>query len=134
MRRILFPVVGVFLVLATPATAGTEYGRGVTSERASSISGILAEPGAYIGKTVKVEGKVVDVCAHRGCWMDLAGDRPGQAIRVKVEDGVIVFPSSARGRQATVQGAVELMAPCPEEAAAGGKGVLAIRATGAVIE
>ncbi|MGE5664544.1 MAG: DUF4920 domain-containing protein [Deltaproteobacteria bacterium] len=135
MKRILVPVLAVFLALASRAVAGTLYGGGVTVERASSISDILAEPGSYVGKTVKVTGKVVDVCAHRGCWMDLAGEASGQAIRVKVEDGVIVFPASARGRQATVQGAVEMMTPCPEEAAAaGGKAVLAIRATGAVIE
>lgn len=135
MKRMLFAVLAVLVVVSSGAVAGTLYGGGVTVERASSISDILVEPGSYVGKTVKVTGKVVDVCAHRGCWMDLAGDKPGQAIRVKVEDGVIVFPASARGRHATVQGAVEMMTPCPEEAAAaGGKAVLAIRATGAVIE
>jgi hypothetical protein len=135
MKRTLIPVLAAVLLLAFRAVAGTEYGGGVTLERASSISDILAEPGLYVGKTVKVTGKVVDVCAHRGCWMDLAGEKSGQTIRIKVEDGVIVFPASARGRRATVQGAVEMMTPCPEEAPAGGlKGVLAIRATGAVVE
>ncbi|MGE5189973.1 MAG: DUF4920 domain-containing protein [Gemmatimonadota bacterium] len=139
MKRItfpaMFPVAVAFVALCSLAMAGTEFGGGVTLERSSSVSDILAEPGAWVGRTVKVTGRVVDVCPHRGCWMDLAGERPGQAIRVKVEDGVIVFPASAKGRRATVQGAVEMMAPCPEEGpAAGGDSVLAIRATGAVIE
>ena len=89
--------------------AGTGYGSGVTLEKATTVSDIFARPDAYSGKAVKVKGLVVDVCTARGCWLDLAGDRPYEKIRVKVEDGVIVFPASARGRQATVQGVVETM-------------------------
>lgn len=125
----------VFLFLSSGAVAGTDYGAGVMPGATSSVSDIFAKPDAYSGKTVTVKGLVVDVCAHRGCWMDLAGDKPGDTIRIKVEDGVIAFPVSARGRQATVQGVVEMMKLCPEEASAAGKdSVLAIRATGAVIE
>ena len=109
--------------------------------------------GKKYGKTVRVKGLVVDVCTARGCWLELAGDRPHERIRVKVEDGAIVFPASARGRQAEVQGVVEVMRMCPDEALrfrrneAREKGVpfdpasitgketaLSIQATGAVIE
>jgi len=153
MKRTLLVILAVFLILPFGAVAGTGYGSGVTLEQATSISEIFARPDVYSGKTVKVKGKVVDVCGHRGCWMDLAGDKADETIRVKVEDGVIVFPASARGREATVQGVVETLQMCPEEALlfrqkeAKAKGVpfdpasvtgkessLAIRATGAVIE
>ena len=135
MKRALWILVAGFLIFPSGAVAGTGYGSGVTLEKATSVSDIFARPDAYSGKTVKVTGKVVDVCEHRGCWMDLAGDKPDETIRVKVEDGVIVFPASARGRQATVQGVVEMMKLCPEEASATGKeSALAIRATGAVVE
>ena len=45
-----------------------------------------------------------------GCWMTLApagaaGEHPA-TLRLKVEDGVIVFPVSARGRTAVAQGVV----------------------------
>ncbi len=135
MKRALWILLAGLFILPSGAAAGTGYGSGVTLEKATSVSDIFARPDSYSGKTVKVTGKVVDVCAHRGCWMDLAGDKPNETIRVKVEDGVIVFPASARGRQATVQGLVEMMKLCPEEASATGKeSALAIRATGAVIE
>ena len=44
-----------------------------------------------------------------GCWMALApSDAPkGPSILIKVDDGVIVFPTSARGKRATAQGVVE---------------------------
>ncbi len=135
MKRTLLVLLAGVLIFPLGAVAGTGYGSGVTLEQATSVSDIFARPDAHSGRTVKVTGKVVDVCAHRGCWMDLAGDKPEQTIRVKVEDGVIVFPASARGRQATVQGLVEMMTLCPEEASVTGKeSALAIRATGAVIE
>ncbi len=153
MNRTLLTLLAVVLLLPPGAVAGTTYGAGVTLRQASSVSDVVARPAAYSGKTVKLTGLVVDVCTARGCWLDLAGDKPYQKIRVKVEDGAIVFPASARGRQATVQGVVETMKMCPDEARrfreaeAKAKGVpfdpamitgkessLAIRATGAVIE
>ena len=53
---------------------------------------------------------VTAVCEHMGCWMTLApagaaGEHPA-TLRLKVEDGVIVFPVSARGRTAVAQGVV----------------------------
>jgi len=44
-----------------------------------------------------------------GCWMALAPAEAsaGPAILIKVDDGVIVFPTSARGKRATAQGVVE---------------------------
>jgi len=44
----------------------------------------------------------------KGCWMELES-RDAQHLRVKVDDGVIVFPPAAEGRWAVAQGTVELM-------------------------
>jgi len=154
MKRASVLLLAIALVLPyAPAMAGTTYGSGAALEKSTPISAILDKPGSYSGKTVRVKGLVVDVCTARGCWLELAGDRPHERIRVKVEDGAIVFPASARGRQAEVQGVVEVMRMCPDEALrfrrneAREKGVpfdpasitgketaLSIQATGAVIE
>jgi hypothetical protein len=44
-----------------------------------------------------------------GCWMALApADGPaGTTVLLKVDDGVVVFPVTAKGRRATAQGVVE---------------------------
>ena len=73
-------------------------------EKTTKISEILDNPEQYVGSDVKVEGMIVEVCARRGCWMEIAGDRQYEKIRIKVDDGVIVFPMEAKGRRATAEG------------------------------
>ena len=96
---------GLLLMPATVAAEVETYGDGVTVEEATPIAKILADPDAFIGKTVRVEGGVLDVCPKKGCWIEV-GDE-GENIRVKVDDGVIVFPAAAQGRIAAAQGEVE---------------------------
>ncbi|MGD9807815.1 MAG: DUF4920 domain-containing protein [Deferribacterales bacterium] len=73
----------------------------------TKISEINAHPEKYLGKRVQVQGMVIDVCAARGCWIDIASDEAFKKMEVKVIDGVIVFPMEARGRTAKVEGIVE---------------------------
>jgi hypothetical protein len=88
-------------------TKGKVYGEGVSIEKVTKISDLLAEPDKYIGQKVAVEGRIVDVCKKRGCWMEIASDKEFQTIRVKVNDGEIVFPLTAKGKPAKVEGILE---------------------------
>lgn len=83
------------------------YGKGISLSEKTMVSDILSSPEKYEGKQVLVSGTVVDVCRKRGCWIELSGDKEFQKIKVKVKDGEIVFPLSAKGQQATVEGIVE---------------------------
>ncbi len=83
------------------------FGKPISTENQISISTILEHPDNYVGKKVLVQGRVVDVCKKRGCWMELASDKEYQTIRVKVQDGEIVFPLEGRGHLAQVEGIVE---------------------------
>ena len=98
------------LLLATPLLAGeaTTYGKPLTVKEVTKVSDILAHPEQYQGKRVKVEGAVVEVCKMRGCWIQIAGDKDFESIRFKVDDGVITFPLSARGKTALVEGVVSV--------------------------
>ncbi|MCG8417091.1 MAG: DUF4920 domain-containing protein [Proteobacteria bacterium] len=101
----------------TPAKTakGTVYGAGVTDAEAVSIDQLLADPQAYVGKTVQVEGTVSDVCPKRGCWFEMAGQKPGQKLRFKVQDGIMVFPMDAKGKHAVAEGVVSVRTLSPEE-------------------
>jgi hypothetical protein len=89
----------------TPAFEGEPYGEPLTLTTLTPIPDIVAAPEQYVGERVLVEGMVVDVCNTQGCWMEVeSGDAQ---IQVKVDDGVIVFPMSAKGRTALVEGLVE---------------------------
>ena len=99
-------------LLATPiAAADTTLGTGVTLDTATPIADVIAKPAGYAGQTIRVEGVVTAVCEHMGCWMTLApagaaGEKPA-TLRLKVDDGVIVFPVSSRGKTAVAQGVIE---------------------------
>ncbi|MBX3156347.1 MAG: DUF4920 domain-containing protein [Deltaproteobacteria bacterium] len=91
----------------TPAPAkAVSLGAGVKVADATPIDKLLADPSAFKGKTVRVEGMITDVCPKRGCWMDLAGDKPGQKLKFKVTDGEMVFPMDAKGKWAVAEGVV----------------------------
>ncbi|MHB1192796.1 MAG: DUF4920 domain-containing protein [Longimicrobiales bacterium] len=100
---------------------GTTYGEPLTLTELTPVSAILADPLAYIGKPVLVRGMVVAVCEEKGCWMDIASDKEFEKIQVKVDDGVIVFPLTAKGKQALVEGVVEQLELTYEQALAEAK-------------
>lgn len=105
----LHRLVTLALVLAAaPALAAPVHvGAPVDVATATPIADILARPADFEGKVVKVEGEVSGVCTRMGCWMDIA-DADGQRIRVKVQDGVIVFPADSVGKKACAQGTVSV--------------------------
>lgn len=88
------------------AVEGQSFGAGVKLASSTPIDAILAEPKKYAGQTVRVEGTITDVCEMRGCWMELAGDKPGAKLRFKVTDGEMVFPVDSKGRHAVAEGVV----------------------------
>ncbi len=93
---------------AEPAAAEPAvYGDGVDLADTTPIGDIVADPEAWAGKTVRVEGKVTGVCPKKGCWMELASP-DDHHLRIKVEDDVIVFPAEAEGHRAVAQGTVEV--------------------------
>lgn len=93
---------------ALPARSAETYGKALTIAEPTSIAKILADPDAYVGKRVRIEGQVTDVCPMKGCWMEVAEAKEGgEKIQVKVDDGVIVFPLTAKGKLAQAEGVVE---------------------------
>lgn len=139
------------------AAEGTRYGQGVTLKEATPVAELLAHPERYDGKTVRVDGVVTGVCKKRGCWIQVTDPDTGKGIRIKVEDGVIVFPLESMGHHASAQGTFEIIHLTPEQQKAmakhraeehkaeggkkeacqaeqTGKTVYLIRGTGAVIQ
>lgn len=95
---------------------GKKYGKKITLKDKTKVSEILEKPESYLGKSVLINGTIVDVCSKRGCWIEVASDKPYQKIKVKVNDGEIVFPMSAKGKNATVQGEVYKITLTKEQA------------------
>lgn len=105
----LFKSLPLFLVPALLLAAGpVHYGKPFTVKEETKISYILANPEKFAGKTVKVRGAVTNVCAERGCFLNLKGDKKFQELQFKVDDGVIVFPADALGKVAVAEGIISV--------------------------
>src|SRR5690242_2123568 len=104
MRRQSLLLLAVLLPLSALAGKGKVYGEGVKEPTAVKVADLLANPDNWVGKKVRVEGVVTDVCPHRGCWLKLAAEKAkeSETITLKVKDGVMVFPKSAKGKRADV--------------------------------
>ena len=89
--------------IALLSAADSKLGKPLTVKQPVAIATLLAKPASYVGKTVQVTGKITAVCQEMGCWMYLADDQ-GRKIRIKVNDGEIVFPHDGAGRIATAEG------------------------------
>jgi hypothetical protein len=113
MRRLTAAVTTVCLVamVALTAAEGKTYGKGVKLTAATPIEKLLAAPKDFVGKTVRVDGVVTAVCDKAGCWMDLRDEKADPAtartLRMKVNDGEITFPVTAKGKKASIEGVFE---------------------------
>ena len=117
MKRFLILSFVIFAISAIPAVAGdtTSYGDGVTITEAVAIDTLLANPDDYIGRTVRVDGVITGVCKKRGCWMQVTDSESGNGVRIKVEDGVMVFPYTSMGSEASAEGVFEAIKLTPEQ-------------------
>ena len=88
-----------------PSGGGTAtYGTPAATGDAVSVADVVRDPDRFDGKVVRVQGTVTDVCSKRGCWIRLGSDAVTDTVLFKVNDGEMVFPMSARGQHAVVDG------------------------------
>ncbi|NCQ16866.1 MAG: hypothetical protein COZ80_01615 [Ignavibacteria bacterium CG_4_8_14_3_um_filter_37_9] len=119
MKKIFLIVFALLFSFSTSfAGGGNKYGKELSLKEKTKISAILENPKEFVGKKVHVEGNVVAVCEKRGCWIELASDKPFQKIKVKVKDGEIVFPLEEKGKSAVVEGQVYEIKMTKEQALA----------------
>lgn len=138
-------VAAAIMLMAMPiAGEETKYGAGVTLKDATPIKALVESPQDFVGTTIRVDGVATAVCEHMGCWMAIAaeGDDSGATVRVKVEDGVIVLPVSAKGKKVSAEGVFEVVGKDEESKEAAGEHAkhdpkasksYQLKATGAVV-
>ena len=137
------------VALVVPVSAGeTKLGNGVLLKEATPIKRIVEQPAAHVGKTLRVDGVATAVCTHMGCWMAVAaegtdGNAEGPTVRLKVDDGVIVFPVTAKGRKVSAEGVFEAVGSTGEAKDAAAEHAVhdarasqeyQLKATGAIIQ
>lgn len=87
----------------TPATPGTTFGEVITADNATTVAEL---PNLMADKQmadVKIEGKVLDVCPKKGCWLSL--EMPDKSITfVKFKDYGFFVPLELIGKTVVVEG------------------------------
>lgn len=111
MRTINSLAVLLIIVFISINAEDKNFGKELTLTEKTSVAQIMDNPADYEGKKVLIEGTVVSVCEMRGCWIEVAAKEGYEKIRVKVDDGVIVFPMEAKGKKAVVEGEVYAVNP-----------------------
>lgn len=111
MKRIKLVLAMLILTSLFIQAEDKKFGSDVTLTDKTEVKAIIENPSEFEGKKVLVEGTIVGVCETRGCWIEIAAADGYEKIRVKVEDGVIVFPMEAKGKTALVEGEVYAVTP-----------------------
>ena len=80
------------------------YGDDFNYDSTQSISSLIYNANQFLDKQIITEGKIVDVCPMKGCWIEIKGSDSNQIIRVKVQDDIIIFPQDSKGKKVIVNG------------------------------
>lgn len=106
MKKTILGVILITFVLVSSVFAEEDkkYGKELTLKKATKVSDIFANPEKYEGKNILIEGTIVAVCEHQGCWLEIKGEKPEQKIRVKGNEGEVSFPLTAIGSKAKAEG------------------------------
>ncbi len=94
----------VTLLVCGALRADEKVGKGLTLAGPTPLAQIEANPNQYTGKLVQVRGRVTEVCQAMGCWMNIVDPVGEKSMRIKVNDGEIVFPKSSVGKIAVAEG------------------------------
>lgn len=118
--RAMKAILSFLVVAALCFAAERKLGQPLTLKSQTPIQELVDSPDQYVGKTVQVKGKVTEVCEKMGCWTNLV-DAGGKMIKIKVNDGEIVFPKTAVGRTAIAEGTLKKFELTKEQAIARAK-------------
>jgi hypothetical protein len=97
-------VIALMCAAGALLAAEAKLGKPLTLKAQTPIADIATKSDALVGKTVQVKGKVSEVCQMMGCWMVLVDPATAASVRIKVKDGVIVFPKDSVGKMAIAEG------------------------------
>ena len=106
MLKTLYALLLTSLLLS--AQAATLFGETVDKTAVMPLSQLLQQPASYLDKTVTISGTVDSVCSKQGCWMKFTVSSEQGPFRLKVRDGDMVFPLTAKGKTAYATGTLKL--------------------------
>ena len=91
-----------FFVLTSCGTQKTEqvskyFGDSIAQINPTKVADVKAKLGTKDSVAMQVEGKIVEVCQKKGCWMELQLDN-SETMRVTFKDYAFFIPKDAAGK------------------------------------
>ncbi len=84
---------------------GKHFGINVNANNAVPYEKVMANMAKTDSMSMKVTGKVQEVCQKKGCWMTLVSDQPGYPeMRVTFKDYAFFMPKDLSGKRVVVDG------------------------------
>lgn len=112
MKSVKIILLGIFFLAAitlqaqppkTPATPGTTFGSVITADNATAVAELSTLMANKEMADVKIEGKVLDVCPKKGCWLSL--EMPDKTtLMVKFKDYGFFVPVEMIGKTVVLEG------------------------------
>lgn len=106
MKKIIlslsFCLIGAFAFAQTSFT-GQKFGENVTPGNVKPVAKMENAMGDKTTADMKIEGKVVDVCKKKGCWMTLEMPN-GEPMRVTFKDYAFFMPMDVVGKKVVLDG------------------------------
>jgi len=97
-----------FFVLTSCGTQKTEqvskyFGDSIAQINPIKVADVKAKLGTKDSVAMQVEGKIVEVCQKKGCWMELQLDN-SETMRVTFKDYAFFIPKDAAGKTVIMEG------------------------------
>ncbi len=102
-KRIL-PIAIAALILTSCGNKSGKEVSGTVQTLDIQFATLVGNPGNYIGKDIKVEGKVVHVCPCTGKKMFIVGENPDIMLCVSAGENNPKFPMELQGTKISVEG------------------------------
>ena len=93
----------------------TDFGKPFTLEKTIQSSALLNKPEAFVGKKIRVEGKVTDVCQKMGCWLVITDDE--KSMRITTKGHKFFVAKDGTGSRCHIEGEVIARAKDPSRTA-----------------
>ena len=124
MKKLMLAVFTLFSVSALyaqppagDANVGDTYGDKVSatkSMKAKNLNSALEKGDTEIGQNMIVEGKVLEVCPKKGCWVKVELDDKTVA-SIKMKGYAFFVPTSLEGKRIKIEGKAEIATTTVDE-------------------
>ena len=99
------------IAFAGAPASGTDdvrVGAAITTKKATDIDKLAKDPKKYVGRTLRIDGTVKQVCQGAGCWVEVASAKGGTFLAKSLDESVLL-PKDCAGRKIMVQGVVTML-------------------------